>query len=126
METTINSNQIDVDKEEERPSPEVAILPQERHILRMPEFPAHSPRSALTNVGGNSESELIHDNISRAEPFSSGSNKDLSMPIQELVQSSQRGGVGSMPKPVADGHELLLIHQELSGSGEDHRALRRI
>ncbi|MBW0484417.1 hypothetical protein O181_024132 [Austropuccinia psidii MF-1] len=31
-----------------------------------------------------------------------------------------------MPKPLAGGHELLLTHQELSGSGEDHRALRRV
>ncbi|MBW0569575.1 hypothetical protein O181_109290 [Austropuccinia psidii MF-1] len=31
-----------------------------------------------------------------------------------------------MPKPLAGGHELLLIHQELSGSGEDHRTLRRL
>ncbi|MBW0553125.1 hypothetical protein O181_092840 [Austropuccinia psidii MF-1] len=31
-----------------------------------------------------------------------------------------------MPKPLAGGHELLLTHQELSGSGEDHRALRRL
>ncbi|MBW0574765.1 hypothetical protein O181_114480 [Austropuccinia psidii MF-1] len=46
------------------------------------------------------------------------------MPIQELVQSSQRGVVGNMPKPLAGGHELLLTHQELSGSGEDCRALR--
>ena len=48
------------------------------------------------------------------------------MPIQELVQSSQRRGVGNMPKPLAGGHELLLTHQELSGSGEDHRTLRRM
>ncbi|MBW0568366.1 hypothetical protein O181_108081 [Austropuccinia psidii MF-1] len=31
-----------------------------------------------------------------------------------------------MPKPLAGGHELLLTHQELSGSGEDHRAVRRV
>ncbi|MBW0508881.1 hypothetical protein O181_048596 [Austropuccinia psidii MF-1] len=31
-----------------------------------------------------------------------------------------------MPKPLAGGHELLLTHQELSGSGEDHRALGRV
>ncbi|MBW0527126.1 hypothetical protein O181_066841 [Austropuccinia psidii MF-1] len=31
-----------------------------------------------------------------------------------------------MPKPLAGGHELLLTHQELSGSGEDHRALSRV
>ncbi|MBW0556708.1 hypothetical protein O181_096423 [Austropuccinia psidii MF-1] len=30
-----------------------------------------------------------------------------------------------MPKPLGGGHELLLPHQELSGSGEDHRTLRR-
>ncbi|MBW0561305.1 hypothetical protein O181_101020 [Austropuccinia psidii MF-1] len=31
-----------------------------------------------------------------------------------------------MPKPLEGGHELLLTHQEISGSGEDHRALRRM
>ncbi|MBW0526315.1 hypothetical protein O181_066030 [Austropuccinia psidii MF-1] len=31
-----------------------------------------------------------------------------------------------MPKPLAGGHELLLTHQELSGSGEDHITLRRL
>ncbi|MBW0561835.1 hypothetical protein O181_101550 [Austropuccinia psidii MF-1] len=31
-----------------------------------------------------------------------------------------------MAKPLAGGHELLLTHQELSGSGEDNRTLRRV
>ncbi|MBW0551456.1 hypothetical protein O181_091171 [Austropuccinia psidii MF-1] len=31
-----------------------------------------------------------------------------------------------MPKPLSGGHELLLTHQELLGSGEDHRTLRRV
>ncbi|MBW0588369.1 hypothetical protein O181_128084 [Austropuccinia psidii MF-1] len=31
-----------------------------------------------------------------------------------------------MPKPLAGGHELLLTHQELFVSGEDHRTLRRL
>ncbi|MBW0590121.1 hypothetical protein O181_129836 [Austropuccinia psidii MF-1] len=39
MEATLQSNQMDVDKEEARPNPEVPILPQERHIWRMPELP---------------------------------------------------------------------------------------
>ncbi|MBW0522613.1 hypothetical protein O181_062328 [Austropuccinia psidii MF-1] len=86
----------------------------------------HSPRFVPTNVDVNSESGLIHDNILRAEPLSSGSNRNLSMPIQKLVQSSQRRGVGNIPKPLAGGHELLLTHQELSGSREDHRTLRRL
>ncbi|MBW0577177.1 hypothetical protein O181_116892, partial [Austropuccinia psidii MF-1] len=74
----------------------------------------------------NSESELIHGNISRAEPFSDGSNRNISKPVQILVQSSQRRGVGNIPKPLTGGYELLLTHQELSGSGEDHRMLVRL
>ncbi|MBW0580725.1 hypothetical protein O181_120440 [Austropuccinia psidii MF-1] len=31
-----------------------------------------------------------------------------------------------MRKPLAGGHELLLTHQELLGSGEYHRTLRRV
>ena len=37
----------------------------------------HSPRSVPTNGDANSESDLIHDNISRAEPLSSGRNRNL-------------------------------------------------
>ncbi|MBW0564813.1 hypothetical protein O181_104528 [Austropuccinia psidii MF-1] len=84
----------------------------------------YSPRSVPTNVDMNSESGLIHDNIIRAEPLSSGRNRNLSMPVQKLVQSSQGRGVGNIPKPLAGGHELLLTHQELSGSGVDHTTLR--
>ncbi|MBW0537252.1 hypothetical protein O181_076967 [Austropuccinia psidii MF-1] len=86
----------------------------------------HSPRSVPTNFDVNSESGLIHDNIPRAEQLPSGSNGNLSMPIQQLIQSSQRRGVGNMPKPLTGGHELLLTHQELSESGDDHRTLRRL
>ncbi|MBW0548264.1 hypothetical protein O181_087979 [Austropuccinia psidii MF-1] len=38
MEETIQSNQMDVDKEKARPNPEVPNLPQERHIWRIPEL----------------------------------------------------------------------------------------
>ncbi|MBW0581092.1 hypothetical protein O181_120807 [Austropuccinia psidii MF-1] len=86
----------------------------------------HSPRSVPTTFDMNSESGLIHDNILRAEPLSSGRNGNLSIPIQKLVQRIQRRGMGNMPKPLVGGHELLLTHQELSGSGEDHRTLRRL
>ncbi|MBW0571404.1 hypothetical protein O181_111119, partial [Austropuccinia psidii MF-1] len=106
MEAGIQSNQMDVDKEEARPNPEVSNLPQERHILRMPKFPP-LPQGL-------------------AGPLSSGINRNLSMPIQKLVQSSQRRGVENMPKPLAGGHELLLTQEELSGSGEDHRTLRTL
>ncbi|MBW0591231.1 hypothetical protein O181_130946 [Austropuccinia psidii MF-1] len=122
MEATIQSNQMDVDKEEARPNPQVSNLPQERHMEDSRVSP-HSPRSVPTNFDVNSESGLIHDNPSRAEPFSSGSNRNVLMPIQRLFQSSQRRGGGNKPKPLAGGHELLLTHQDLSGSGEDHRTL---
>ncbi|MBW0539174.1 hypothetical protein O181_078889 [Austropuccinia psidii MF-1] len=86
----------------------------------------HSPRSGPTYFDINSDSQLIHGNISRAEPFSGGINRNISIPVQELVQSSQRRRVGIIPKPLAGGHELLLTHQEISGSGEYHRTLRRL
>ncbi|MBW0575492.1 hypothetical protein O181_115207 [Austropuccinia psidii MF-1] len=87
---------------------------------------SHSPRSVPTNFDVNSEPELIEGKILRAEPFQSGRNRNISVPIQKLVQRSKRRGVENMPKPLAGGHQLLLTHQELSGSGEDHRALRRV
>ncbi|MBW0533419.1 hypothetical protein O181_073134 [Austropuccinia psidii MF-1] len=91
MEETMQSNKMDVDKKEARPSPDMASLPQERHVWRMPVFPP------IPQV-----------------------------PVQKLVERSQRRGVGNMPKPLEGGHELLLTHQEHSGSGEDHRTLRRM
>ncbi|MBW0535843.1 hypothetical protein O181_075558 [Austropuccinia psidii MF-1] len=86
----------------------------------------HSPRSVSTNFDVNSEPELIEGNILNTEPFPSGRNRNISVPIQKLVQRSKRRGVGNMLKPLAGGHEFLLTHQQLSGSGEDHTALRRV
>ncbi|MBW0512881.1 hypothetical protein O181_052596 [Austropuccinia psidii MF-1] len=86
----------------------------------------HSPRSVPTDFDVNSEPELIEGNVLRAETLSSGSHRNILVPIQKLVQSSKRGGVGNMPKPLAAAHELLLTHKEFSGSGEDNRTLRRM
>ncbi|MBW0512629.1 hypothetical protein O181_052344 [Austropuccinia psidii MF-1] len=86
----------------------------------------HSPRSVPTNFDVSSEPELIEGNILRAAPFPIGSHKNISVQIQKLFHSSKRRGVGNMPKPLVGGHELLLTHQELCGSGEDHRAVRRV
>ncbi|MBW0500227.1 hypothetical protein O181_039942 [Austropuccinia psidii MF-1] len=83
---------------------------------------SHSPRSVPTNFDVNS----IKGNILRAEPFLSGSHRNISVPVQKLVQSYQGRAVVIMPKPLAGGHELLLTHQEISGSGEYHRTLRRM
>ncbi|MBW0582623.1 hypothetical protein O181_122338 [Austropuccinia psidii MF-1] len=86
----------------------------------------HSPRSVPTNFDVNSEPELIEGNVLRDEKLSSGSHRNISVPLQKLVQSSKRRGVGNMAKNFAGGHELLLTHQEISGSGEEHRTLRRV
>ncbi|MBW0571720.1 hypothetical protein O181_111435, partial [Austropuccinia psidii MF-1] len=86
----------------------------------------HSPRSVPTNFDVNSEPELIEGNVLRAEPLPSCSHRNISAPIKKLFQSSKRRGVGNIPKPLEVGHELLLTHQELSGSGEDHRTLRTV
>ncbi|MBW0510011.1 hypothetical protein O181_049726 [Austropuccinia psidii MF-1] len=86
----------------------------------------HSPRSGPTKFDVNSELELIQGNILRDEPFPSGSHRNVSVPVKKLVQSSQGRGLGNMPKPLGGGHELLHTHQELSGSGEDNRTLRRV
>ncbi|MBW0490491.1 hypothetical protein O181_030206 [Austropuccinia psidii MF-1] len=86
----------------------------------------HSPRPVPTKLDVNSEPELIEGDILMDEPFPSGRNRNISVPIQNLVQRSKRIGVGNMPKPLAGGHELLLTHQQLSESGEDHKSLRRV
>ncbi|MBW0565851.1 hypothetical protein O181_105566 [Austropuccinia psidii MF-1] len=39
METAIESSQMDVYREEERPGPDLESLPQERHVWRIPELP---------------------------------------------------------------------------------------
>ncbi|MBW0573124.1 hypothetical protein O181_112839 [Austropuccinia psidii MF-1] len=99
MEGTTQSNRIDVDKEEARPSPEVASLPEGRHIWRMPELP----------------------------PIPQGLNH-FQVAAMEIYQCQSKNWykAGNMPKPLAGGHELLLTHKELSASGKDHRTLRRM
>ncbi|MBW0519930.1 hypothetical protein O181_059645 [Austropuccinia psidii MF-1] len=86
----------------------------------------HFLRSVPASFDINSEPELFQGNFSRAEPFPSSSNRNISIPVQNLVQSSQERGVGNMPKTLAGGYELLLPHQNLSVSGEDHRTLGRM
>ncbi|MBW0592174.1 hypothetical protein O181_131889 [Austropuccinia psidii MF-1] len=85
-----------------------------------------SPRAVPASFDVNSEPEQIEGNILRAEPLPRGSHQNISVPIQKFVQRSKRRGVGNIPQCFAGGYELLLTHQEFSGSGEDHRSLRRV
>ncbi|MBW0590595.1 hypothetical protein O181_130310 [Austropuccinia psidii MF-1] len=49
----------------------------------------HSPRSVLTNADVNSNPELIKVNILRAEPFPSGSNRDISVPPKNWFRAAK-------------------------------------
>ncbi|MBW0563660.1 hypothetical protein O181_103375 [Austropuccinia psidii MF-1] len=86
----------------------------------------HSPRPVPTTFEINSEPELIQSDVLKVEKLLSGSNRNISVPAQKLVHSSQRGKVVNMPTPLEGGHKLLLIDQELSGSGEDHKNIGRL
>ncbi|MBW0594224.1 hypothetical protein O181_133939 [Austropuccinia psidii MF-1] len=97
-----------------------------RTCLEVARAAPHSPKSFPTTFDVSSETELIQGNILRDEQFSSGSHGNISVPVQKLEQRSQGRVVGNIPKPLAGGHELLLTHQEISGSGEDHRTIRRV
>ncbi|MBW0521678.1 hypothetical protein O181_061393 [Austropuccinia psidii MF-1] len=88
----------------------------------------HSPRSVPTKFDIESEPELIQRNALRAEPFPSGSHRNISVTVhvKKLVQRIQGRGVENMTKYLAGSYELLVTHQKLSGSEEDHRTLRRM
>ncbi|MBW0548811.1 hypothetical protein O181_088526, partial [Austropuccinia psidii MF-1] len=81
MEATIQSNQMDVDKEEARPNPEVPNLPQERHIWRMPELP-HSPSP-------ESEDSIEVQISKRGTLFNSEKNKLPPKEMEATIQSNQ-------------------------------------
>ncbi|MBW0466879.1 hypothetical protein O181_006594 [Austropuccinia psidii MF-1] len=98
-----------MDKEEARPGADLESLPQERRNWRMPELPP-----------------IPQGNFLRAEPLPSAGHRSISVPVQNMIQSSKGRGVPISCQPLEGGHELLLTHQELSGSEEDHRALSRM
>ncbi|MBW0468639.1 hypothetical protein O181_008354 [Austropuccinia psidii MF-1] len=46
--------------------------------------------------------------------------------LPPISQEKQKKRSGKYAQAFCRGNELLLTHQQLSGSGEDHRALRRV
>ncbi|MBW0539813.1 hypothetical protein O181_079528 [Austropuccinia psidii MF-1] len=65
-------------------------------------------RLVPTNFDVNSEPELIEGNILRDELLASGSNGNISVPIQRLAQSSRRRGVVNLPKPLGGAMNIYL------------------
>ncbi|MBW0555570.1 hypothetical protein O181_095285 [Austropuccinia psidii MF-1] len=85
-------------------------------------------RGKTRTSSSKSSSRKTHLEDARAAPIPQGLNH-FQVAAIEIYQSQYRywfRAVGNMPKPLAGGHELQLTHQELSGSGEDHRTLRRV
>ncbi|MBW0545518.1 hypothetical protein O181_085233 [Austropuccinia psidii MF-1] len=84
----------------------------------------HFPRSVPTNFDVNSEPELIEGNVLRAEPLSSDSHRNISVPIQKLVQSRKRRGVGNMPQPLAGAMNSYLHKKSFMGQEKTIELLR--
>ncbi|MBW0565308.1 hypothetical protein O181_105023 [Austropuccinia psidii MF-1] len=113
MEATIQFSPMDVDRQDERPQPDKACLPQERTLWRMPDL-AHPPRCVPTSFEIDSKPALIQGNVLRAEPFLSGSHMNISITVQKMVQSSLERGVGNIPKPLeGDMNSFLHINRFL-------------
>ncbi|MBW0526626.1 hypothetical protein O181_066341 [Austropuccinia psidii MF-1] len=60
----------------------------------------HSPRSVPRTFYIKSDPELIQDSFLSFELLLSCSRRNISVPVQNLVQSSQVRGVANMPKPL--------------------------
>ncbi|MBW0523409.1 hypothetical protein O181_063124 [Austropuccinia psidii MF-1] len=75
----------------------------------------HSQRSVATKFDVNSKHEPIQGDILKAKPFPSGSNRNISVQVQNLVQRSQRGRVGNLSKPLAGAMNSSLHIKSLLG-----------
>ncbi|MBW0566735.1 hypothetical protein O181_106450 [Austropuccinia psidii MF-1] len=86
----------------------------------------HSPMLVTASFDTNSEPEIIQGNALRVEPLTSKGHKNLSVPVNKLVQKSKGRGMENISCALAGGHELILTNPELSVSGEEHGALKRM
>ncbi|MBW0497562.1 hypothetical protein O181_037277 [Austropuccinia psidii MF-1] len=71
----------------------------------------------------NPESGLIHDNILRAEPLSSGSNRNLSMPIQNLFRVAKEEEWKIFPRPWQGAMNIYLHIKRFLGQEKTIEAL---
>ncbi|MBW0564533.1 hypothetical protein O181_104248 [Austropuccinia psidii MF-1] len=96
MEAAIQLNQMDVDKDKAKPDPEVASLPQERHIWRMPEFPSF-PKKFIT---ANTRIAEDHRDLRRLEPIvlqrKGQKDKELAEKSKSFIHRPEEG-VGNDP-----------------------------
>ncbi|MBW0504605.1 hypothetical protein O181_044320 [Austropuccinia psidii MF-1] len=98
--------------------------PSRKTCLEEARVAPHSPRSVPTSFDVSSEPELIQGNILRAEPFSSGSHRNISVPVQKLIQRSHRRGLGNMPKPFSGAMNSYLHNKSFLGQEKTIELLR--
>ncbi|MBW0566635.1 hypothetical protein O181_106350 [Austropuccinia psidii MF-1] len=114
MEATIQSIQMDVDKEEARPNPEVPRLPQERHIWRMAELPP-----IPQGVQGQAQRTSEEPEISQ-EPSKQGQRQSkLAQTLPTRVQDPQIRAF-SHGQCIQHGQDFDGIHSQRAGKDEQN------
>ncbi|MBW0499895.1 hypothetical protein O181_039610 [Austropuccinia psidii MF-1] len=59
--------------------------------------------------------------VVRPDSLSTGNNRDIPVPVQELVYGSKTARVGTSPKSLDRNHELISSSEEIHGARKDRR-----
>ncbi|MBW0554484.1 hypothetical protein O181_094199 [Austropuccinia psidii MF-1] len=123
MEATIQSNQMDLDKEEARQNPEVSSLPQERHIWRKPELPPIPQEDPLASTSSRSvqrQAQRTSEETERSqEPSRQGQRQSkLAQTLPTRVQDSQIGAI-SRGQCIQYGKDSHGVYSQ--GAGKDEK-----
>ncbi|MBW0470345.1 hypothetical protein O181_010060 [Austropuccinia psidii MF-1] len=124
METTILPNKMDLGNEEARPSPDLAGLPQERNIWRIPEFPPITQEEIVGNDPSFGERRTIcvhrtSEETERSQEQSRNGKKQrqFGKTLPERVQDSQIGAF-SYGQCVQYGHHSYGFHSQATQKDE--------
>ncbi|MBW0538892.1 hypothetical protein O181_078607 [Austropuccinia psidii MF-1] len=64
--------------------------------------------------------------VVRPESFTTSSNRDIPVSVQELFYGSKAAGVGASPKSLDRHHELISSSEEVHGARKDIRTSDRL
>ncbi|MBW0523110.1 hypothetical protein O181_062825 [Austropuccinia psidii MF-1] len=89
--------------------------------------PGHSSqKSKIQEFKPRGEAQMEYSRTStssqRHESFSTGSNRDIPVSVQELVYGGKAAGVGTSAKALDRHNELLSSSEEVHGPRKDRRA----
>ncbi|MBW0554998.1 hypothetical protein O181_094713 [Austropuccinia psidii MF-1] len=65
------------------------------------------------------EADITAIAVVRLESLSTGSNRDISVSVQEMVYGSKTARVGTSPKSLDRHHELIYSSEEIHGARKD-------